>query len=105
MSMLGSALRRVGGLAALCVGLSGAAVAQVTPNWAVATAGAVGTMVALDRSNNAYAAGVLSGPTIVLTKTSPAGLPLWQRSFVSGGLPSRSSWVTVDAAGNAIVTG
>lgn len=103
--MLGGALRRMGWLTAVLVGLSGTVGAQVAPNWTVASAGAVGTMVALDRSNNAYAAGSLGGPTIVLSKTSPAGVPLWQRSFVSGDLLSRSSWITVDAAGNAIVTG
>lgn len=105
MSMLGGALRRMGWLTAVLVGLSGTVGAQVAPNWTVATAGAVGTMVALDRSNNAYAAGSLGGPSIVLSKISPAGVPLWQRSYVNGGLLSKSTGLTVDAAGNAIVTG
>lgn len=105
MRLLGGALKRMGCWMVLVAGLSGTTAAQVAPNWSVGTAGAVGTMVALDRSNNAYAAGTLAGPTMMLNKLSPAAVPLWQRSFVNGGLSSRSTGLIVDAAGNAIVTG
>jgi PKD repeat protein len=84
-----------------------AAKAQLTPapDWTVSSPGAVGAMIALDSSNNAYVAGWVPGSTMTLAKISPSGGQQWQRSFGNPGTLSKSTWVTVDEAGNAIVSG
>jgi PKD domain len=93
-------------LAALGALLPLPAVAQATPDWVQTTPNAYGRMIALDKVNNAYIAG--SDPlasTMLITKLSPTGARLWQRIFDNPGTSEQSTWVTVDAAGNAIVTG
>ncbi len=106
MKNLFKTLKCLGLVAALAVLLPAAALAQAAPDWTHATPNAYGKMIALDPGNNAYVAG--SDPlalTMLITKLSPSGAPLWQRSFDHPGTNEQSTWVTVDAAGNAIVTG
>jgi PKD repeat protein len=100
-------LRRLCLLAAMLAFFPLAARAQLTPtpDWTVSTPGAVGAMIALDSRNNAYVAGWAPGSTMTLAKISPSGVQQWQRSFDYAGALSKSTWVTVDGAGNAIVTG
>ena len=86
--------------------LPASALAQVTPDWIHSTPSTYGKMIALDQNNNAYVAG--SDPlalTMLITKLSPTGAQLWQRVFDNPGTSEQGSWVTLDAAGNAIVTG
>ncbi len=86
--------------------LPASALAQVTPDWVHATPNTYGKMIALDQNNNAYVAG--SDPlalTMLITKLGPTGAQLWQRVFDNPGTSEQGSWVTLDAAGNAIVTG
>lgn len=83
-----------------------AAQAQVALDWAVATPSTYGDMIALDRDDNAYVAG--SDPlalTMLISKVSATGTVLWRRTFDNPGTSEQSSWITVDADGNAIVTG
>ncbi len=87
------------------LGPSLAAQAQVTQDWLVSTPNTYGNMIALDAADNVYVAGAVPWSSITLTKRSPAGALLWQRSFGNAGTGVRPSWVTVDRAGNAIVTG
>lgn len=79
--------------------------AQVVPDWVATTPNAYGDMIALDKDNNAYVAGSVPWSTMLITKYSPSGVQLWQRVFDNPGTREQSSWVTVDAAGNVIVTG
>jgi len=99
------ALKTWGWAIALATMLPWAAQAQVTQDWAVATPNTYGDMIALDRDNNAYVAGSVPWSTMLIMKVSPSGTKLWQRTFDNPGTREQSSWVTVDAAGNAIVTG
>jgi hypothetical protein len=93
-------------LAALGAMLSLPAVAQGPPDWVQTTPNAYGKMIALDKDNNAYVAGWLPlASTMLITKLSPTGALVWQRTFDNPGTSEQSTWVTVDAAGNAIVTG
>jgi hypothetical protein len=100
-----------GGIVAVTLAALGAllplpAVAQAPVEWVQTTPNAYGKMIALDKDNNAYVAGWLpSTSTMLITKLSPAGALVWQRSFDNPGTSEQSTWVTVDAAGNAIVTG
>lgn len=82
-----------------------AANAQVSQDWMVSTPNTYGRMLALDKANNAYVAGAVPWSSITLTKYSPTGSVLWQRSFSNPSTGVRPSWVTVDSAGNAIVVG
>lgn len=93
-------------LAALGAMLPLPAVAQAPPDWVQTTPNAYGKMIALDKDNNAYVAGWLPlASTMLITKLSPTGALVWQRIFDNPGTSEQSTWVTVDAAGNAIVTG
>lgn len=99
------ALRTLAGAMAL---LSLAATAEPAPDWSVNLPGATGAMIALDAGNQvlvAGTAGASTAPAMTLTKIGTTGAMVWQRSIDNGGLPSRSTGVTVDGAGNAIVTG
>ena len=91
----------------LCLALWTCAVAQaqVAQDWASIQQGTSGAMVALDAGNNAYVAGSVPASTMLLTKYSPTGVQLWQRTFDNPGTREQSTWVTVDKAGNIIVTG
>jgi PKD domain len=85
--------------------LAWAAQAQVTQDWTRTTPGTYGDMIALDPARNVYVAGSVPWSTMLVTKYSPTGAQLWRRTFDNPGTREQSSWVTVDAAGNAIVTG
>lgn len=96
-------IRLVGSL--LTALLPWAAAAQVAQDWSAATPATYGDMIALDKDNNAYVAGSVPFTTMLITKLGPTGVRQWQRVFDNPGTREQSSWVTVDAAGNAIVTG
>lgn len=85
--------------------LAGTAQAQITPDWTATTAASTGVALALDAGSSSYAASSLANGAITLTRRSPAGQTLWQRSLASAGALSRSTSVVADATGNAIVTG
>ena len=91
----------------LCLALWTCAVAQaqVAQDWVSIKQGTSGAMVALDAGNNAYVAGSVPASTMLLTKYSPTGVQLWQRTFDNPGTREQSTWVTVDKAGDIIVTG
>ena len=91
-------------LAWACLASYGA-LAQVSQDWMVSTPNTYGKMIALDKSDNAYVAGAVPWSAMTLTKYSPSGATLWKRSFGNPGTGVRPTWVTVDSAGNAIVTG
>lgn len=105
--MINTLLRWMGAaLGTLALLLPSAAAAQATADWTHTTPNAYGRMIALDRDNNAWVAG--SDPlalTMLVTKLGPTGALLWQRVFDNPGSNEQSTWITVDAAGNAIVTG
>lgn len=82
-----------------------AAQAQVAQDWLVSTPNTYGTQIALDAADNSHVVGAVPWSSITLTKRSPAGALLWQRSFGNAGTGVRPSWVTVDKGGNALVTG
>jgi PKD repeat protein len=105
MNKLLEALKTLGLAFALAALLPWAAQAQVTQDWVRSTPNTYGDMIALDKDNNAYVAGSVPSSTMLITKLSPSGATLWQRSFDNPGTREQSSWVSVDAAGNAIVTG
>lgn len=88
------------------VGNAAVAPEQIVQDWAFSTPSTYGSMIALDADNNAYVAGSapLSGQMLI-TKLSPAGDTLWQRIFDNAGTTEKSSWIAVDADGNAVVTG
>ena len=92
-------------LPALALLMPSAAVAQATPDWTQTTPNTYGTMIALDKDNNAYVAGSVPFSTMLITKLSASGALVWQRVFDNPGTSEQSSWVTVDPIGNAIVTG
>ena len=100
-----SALRRWGWAMALAMLLPCSAQAQAALDWAVATPNTYGDMIALDGNDNAYVAASVPWSTMLIAKISPAGTPLWQRTFDNPGTREQSSWITVDPNGNAIVTG
>jgi len=82
------------------------ALAQVALDWTVVTPRAYGDMIAVDRNDNVYVAG--SDPlafTMLVSKIAPNGSTVWQRTFDNPLTNEQSTWITVDAAGNAIVTG
>jgi len=103
-SLIARSMRMACLLGALALGPV-AAMAQAMPDWTVVNGGATASMVAVDRSNNAFVAGTTSAPAIQLSKIGPSGAVLWQRGFTAGPGLSRSTWVSVDGAGNALVTG
>ena len=72
--------------------------------WSAITPNAAGAMFALDRDDNVYVAGTTPTGGLV-TKYSPTGAQLWQRAIENPGDRQEASWVTVDPAGNAVVTG
>lgn len=96
---------RHGWRVAACLLLPVLAQAQVTPDWVSRNANVYGDMIALDRDNNAYVAGSVPFSTMLVTKLSPSGATLWQKTFDNPGTRQQSTWVAVDSAGNAIVTG
>lgn len=79
--------------------------AQVDPDWVSVKPGRFGEMLALDHDNNAYVAGSVPWSTMWIAKYSASGTSLWQRTFDNPGTREQSSWISVDAAGNAIVIG
>ena len=87
------------------LGMPWVAQAQVTRDWISVTPNAYGDMVAMDQANNVFVVGSVPWSTILITKFSPTGTQLWQRSFDNPGTREQGSWVTIDAQGNAIVTG
>lgn len=82
-----------------------AAQAVVTQDWVAIQQGTSGAMLALDANDDAYVAGSVPAATMLLTKYSPTGQQLWQRSFDNPGTREQSTWGTLDPSGNAIVTG
>jgi hypothetical protein len=88
------------------LGLVPAAQAQLAPDWAAGLPTAAAAAVALDRDNNSLVTGWTAGAPLQLSKFSPAGALLWQRSLTTlGGAASRSLGLVTDAAGNSIVSG
>jgi PKD repeat protein len=87
------------------LGLVPAAQAQLAPDWAADLPTAVAAAVALDRDNNSLVTGWTAGAPLQLSKFSPAGALLWQRSLTTLGAASRSLGLVTDAAGNSIVSG
>jgi hypothetical protein len=78
---------------------------QIDPDWVRVNPGRFGEMLALDRDNNAYVAGSVPWSAMLIAKYSATGTPLWQRTYDNPGTREQSSWISVDAAGNAIVIG
>ena len=72
--------------------------------WSAITPNATGAMFALDRDDNVYVAGTTPTGGLV-TKYSATGVQLWQRAIENPGDRQEASWVTVDPAGNAVVSG
>ena len=106
MKRIFSVLRGCWLVAALVAFAPLGASAQLTPDWVVSTPNTYGEMIALDRGNNAYVVGSGTAPMVVMiTKYSPAGAQLWQRTFDNPVTQETGSWVTVDGSGNVIVTG
>lgn len=91
-------------VACLCA-LSAPARAQVAPDWSSTTSGVSGVSVSVDADSNALVAGTASAGQIVVTKQSPAGTQLWQRSLATPGLLTRSSSIASDAQNNVLVAG
>jgi PKD repeat protein len=87
------------------LGLVPAAQAQLAPDWAAGLPTAAAAAVALDRDNNSLVTGWTAGAPLQLSKFSPAGALLWQRSLTTLGAASRSLGLVTDAAGNSIVSG
>lgn len=81
-----------------------AAATAASPAWTRTDAFALGAQLALDPSGNVLAAGT-NGTGITVSKLDPAGALLWQRTFDSGVTAERASWIAVDGAGNAFVSG
>ncbi|MES2714240.1 MAG: PKD domain-containing protein [Pseudomonadota bacterium] len=79
--------------------------AQIAPDWSALSAATQGVALAVDTASHSYAASSVANGAITLTRRSPAGQTLWQRSLASAGALSRSTSVVADAAGHAIVTG
>lgn len=100
-----AAVRRWGWLATLTFLMSWAAQAQTLPNWTNVQAGTTGARIATDAQSNSLVAGTVAGVGIQLTKLSPAGAMLWQRSLPAAGTTARATSVAVDAGGNALLTG
>lgn len=100
--------------AGLALGLAAAAHAQVLPDWTAPVAGVNGVSMALDRANHSVTVGTELNTTsqpvsvfgsnfaVVVSRISPAGVPLWRRSSP---LASEAYAVATDAAGNVIVAG
>jgi PKD repeat protein len=78
--------------------------AQIAADWTVQAAATSAAAIAVDSYYNVYAAGSTTAPAMQLSRISPAGVQLWQQAF-SGATFSKSTWVTVDGADNAIQTG
>ena len=84
---------------------------DLSPLWTSRNMVGNSELVALktDASGNVYAIGTSSNQTtggqdIFITKTSPAGLQLWQASYDGGG-EDRVAGAVLDASGNLYVTG
>jgi hypothetical protein len=106
MTTLFGALRRAAVMIALAALVPLAAQAQVTLDWKAGTPGVYGDMIALDRDDNAYVAGSdAAALTMRISKFGPRGERLWERVFDNPATSEQSSWITVDSAGHAIVTG
>lgn len=87
------------------LGLAPGAQAQPTPDWSASLPTAAATAVALDRDNNSLVTGWSTGAPLQLSKFSPAGALLWQRSLTALGPASRSLALVTDTAGNSIISG
>ena len=92
-------------LALLAFVLPWSAQAQVTRDWVGVTPGVYGDMVAVDKDNNVIAVGSVPWSTMLISKYGRDGVQSWQRIFDNPGTREQSSFVTVDAQGNVIVTG
>lgn len=105
MHRLFDLLKRPGLVLALVLFLPWTAQAQVTLDWTSTSPGIYGDMIAMDKGNNVYVVGSVPWSTLQVSKFSPTGTPLWQRSFDNPGTREQGSWITIDPSGNAIVTG
>lgn len=105
MKKLHQILQTLGLAVLLTFALPWAAQAQVTRDWVSVTPGTYGEMIAMDKANNVYVVGSVPWSTILITKFSPTGAQVWQRTFDNPGTREQGSWITIDALGNAIVTG
>ena len=85
--------------------LSATAQAQVPPDWTAATAGSSGVALAVDGRHHSITTSNLPGGPITLTRRSPDGVTVWQRSLATAGAVSRATGLVADAAGNLTVTG
>jgi PKD repeat protein len=97
--------RLAAGLAACLAMLPLTGYTQTVPDWTSVQLGASGAALAVDAANQTLVAGSVAGPAMQVTKLSAAGATLWQRSVDPLGSLGRSTGITTDASGNALVTG
>ena len=91
-------------LAAVALALPLAVQAQLLPSWTSSQAGITTPQLAVDATHAAWVVGTVADGTIRLTKVDAAGATLLQRSFAVAGVSLRSTGVSVDAAGQVVVT-
>jgi hypothetical protein len=87
------------------VGFDASAVTANAPTWIRTDSTAFGVQLALDPSGNVLVASSTGSGGIGVAKYDPAGTPLWQRVFNAFGTIEKASWIAVDGAGNAFVSG
>jgi hypothetical protein len=75
---------------------------EVVEDWRAIRAETTGVMLDLDPSNNVFAVGETLSQ-VVTRKFAPNGPLLWERVAPNPGERALASWVSTDAAGNAIV--
>lgn len=92
-------------LLAVIAGLPFAATAQTLAHWTAPQSGVLGPQLAVDAGNHSWVVGSTPGGAIQLSKLGPDGTALVQRSLAGAGTAVRSTSVSVDTAGNVVVTG